>query len=203
MHFGIQLKGLAVIEKLNQLDHRLFIHLNGGGPESLDGLMRLLSETWIWFPVLAGIIILFIRRDLKTGLVLTGMLLLTLVLTDLISAQVFKDGIQRLRPCYDPALVDQVRLIADQCGGRFGFVSSHASNAFGVITFSLLVLRKPWLTAVGVLWALSVSYSRIHLGVHFPGDIIGGALLGVLIGFLIFAFSKKLKKAILAHEQKD
>lgn len=192
-----------MIDKLNKLDHRLFIQLNGNGPEGLDGIMRLLSERWIWFPVLAGLIFLFIRRDLKSGLVLTGMLLLTFTLTDVISAQVLKDGIQRLRPCYDPDLASQVRLVADQCGGQFGFVSSHASNAFGLITFSLLVLRKSWLSVIGIFWALAVSYSRIHLGVHFPGDVLGGALLGVVVGFLIFAFSNKFQKVLLTHGQKD
>lgn len=190
-----------MLEKLNALDHRWFISLNGNSPETLDGFMRLMSATWIWFPVVGLIIFLLIKRDRKSGLLLTGMLLLTLLLTEQMSLQLFKDVIQRLRPCYDPSLEGQVRLVADRCGGSFGFVSTHATNAFGIISFAALALRKNWFTWAGFLWAAVVSYSRIHLGVHFPGDIICGALLGLITGFLIFVLSKKLLKSTVFHEQ--
>lgn len=192
-----------MLDKLLKLDHQLFLTLNGEGPPWMDAPMRLASEIWIWFPVFAGIIFLLVRKDQRKGLILVLFLFLTLVLTEQISVNVFKEGIQRLRPCHQPDLTKQIRLVADHCGGRYGFVSTHATNAFGIILFSLLHIKKYWFVLAGLAWAMIVSYSRIHLGVHFPGDVAGGILLGSLIGLFTFILSKKILKAPYLNEKKD
>jgi undecaprenyl-diphosphatase len=107
--------------------------------------------------------------------------------TDQLSAHVCKPLFHRLRPCFNPDLEGLVHLPKGLPGGRYGFVSSHAANTFGVAAFLTAMLRKSyksigwWLYA----WALVSSYSRIYIGVHYPGDIVGGALLGILIGLII------------------
>lgn len=94
----------------------------------------------------------------------------------------------RLRPCHNPELANLVHTINGACGGQYGFVSSHAANTFALAVFVVLVLKKhfKWMFCFMLVWATIVSYSRIYVGVHYPGDVLGGALLGSTIGFLIW-----------------
>ncbi len=189
-----------MLEQLIKFDQRLFLTLNNKGTETLDPIMVQLSAVWIWIPVLALAGFILIRRNPKRGLMELGFIIITLIVTDLISAQVIKELVQRLRPCHDPELVDRVRLVAKSCGGKFGFVSSHASNAFGIAILSSLLIRQTWFIFLVLLWAILVSYSRIYLGVHYPGDILGGILLGITASFLFYRLVSKLLKIRLFYE---
>lgn len=191
-----------MLEKLIQTDQNLFTVLNGWGIPGLDPMMRLASATWIWIPVYLIIAFLLIRKNKRTGLVGVLFLILTLVFTEQISVQMFKEVFERLRPCHEPAMANNIRLVADHCGGQFGFVSTHASNAFGVLMFSTLIIRNRIFTWSILVWALIVSYSRIYLGVHYPGDILGGIILGLTIGFFTFVLFKYILKAPYFNEQK-
>ncbi|HEY5124915.1 MAG TPA: phosphatase PAP2 family protein, partial [Ignavibacteria bacterium] len=102
------------------------------------------------------------------------------------SSVLVKNLVQRLRPCYDPALKGLVHLVNGECGGLFGFVSSHATNSFDVALLSLLFIKKRWYSISIIIWALVIGYSRIYLGVHFPGDVLCGSLLGAFIGWSMY-----------------
>ena len=110
---------------------------------------------------------------------------------DQVSVKLFKDVFERLRPCHNPHLVGLVHVI-DGCGGQYGFVSSHATNSFALALFSGLLLKKhyKYILPIMLLWAALVSYSRIYVGVHYPGDILSGAILGSIIGILVFWLMK-------------
>lgn len=124
----------------------------------------------------------------KKFLIVVPFIALTVLLADQISVQLFKEIFLRLRPCHTPTIADFVHTVNNECGGLYGFISSHAANTFSVAFFIGLLLKKhyPWLLILLLVWASIVSYSRIYLGVHFPGDILGGILVGSLIGIGVF-----------------
>ena len=113
-------------------------------------------------------------------------LIVLVVLCDQISNNIFKDFFERWRPSRDPSISHLVHTVAGYKGGDFGFVSSHATNSFGLAMFSALLIRH-WGYGITIfLWAFLNSYSRIYLGVHFPGDIVGGMILGISLALVVF-----------------
>ena len=113
------------------------------------------------------------------------------------SANLFKDSLQRLRPCYNEIIQDSVRLVKESCGGKYGFFSAHASNSFSLaIFFGLLYKRnQQYLILATVIYASLISYSRVYLGVHYPLDIFFGGLFGILNGILFYRCYKFFNKS--------
>lgn len=183
-----------MLDQLKELDTQLFLYLNNLGVETYDQFWLAVSGVSIWFPfyglLLIGMFYSYKPKSFAWGLLFLS---LTVVATDQGSVQLFKEQFMRLRPCHVDAIFDQMRLVKGGCGGKYGFISSHASNTFGLALFMGLALRHKFRWALGflLLWAAMVSYSRIYLGVHYPLDIICGALYGALCGFLLhLAFAK-------------
>lgn len=170
---------------LNDLDHQLFLFLNGLHVGWLDPVMIFISSEAGWIPFYAVLLFLVFKKYKWQGLwVVLGVAVL-ITCSDQLSAHVFKPVFQRLRPCYDPLIQDLVHLPKGKPGGHYGFISSHACNTFALATFITLIMKK-FYKKIGWLmfsWAAVVSYSRIYMGVHFPGDIICGAIVGLIIGF--------------------
>jgi undecaprenyl-diphosphatase len=113
-------------------------------------------------------------------------IVVVITLTDQTSVHLFKNVVQRLRPCHETSLEGLVHLVNNKCGGQFGFISSHAANSFGVAVLVSLWLRKWGYTAVMLSWAMLIAYSRVYLGVHYPGDVIAGAIWGAGCAWLVF-----------------
>lgn len=147
-----------------------------------------ISERFSWIPFYVVLAVLMGLKFKWRLLILAPFITLVIVFADQISVHLFKDIFMRLRPCHNPTIADLVHTVNDSCGGKYGFVSSHAANTFALAAFVGLVLKNhfKWMFPFMLTWATIVSYSRIYLGVHYPGDILGGALLGALIGFLIY-----------------
>ena len=174
------------MEILKQIDQELFLFLNGLNNETFDGIMVWISGKTTWWPFYLLLLLFIIVKKRLQAIPVIIFIALAITLADQTSVNLFKEVFERPRPCHESALEGMVHVVNDRCGGKYGFVSSHAANSFAVAMLLLLVIRKRWFTVTMLFWAVIVSYSRIYLGVHYPGDVIGGALLGILCGFMAF-----------------
>lgn len=175
-----------MLETLDQLDRQLFLLLNGRHSEAGDVVWFLVTGTITWVPLYAFLLIAFVRHFKYDAVWVILCAILVVALCDQLTASWMKPTFARLRPCHNPAIAAIVHVVGG-CGGQYGFASSHAANTFGIATFTALIMRyrsRWW--RIGYLWAAMVAYSRIKVGVHYPGDIIVGAALGLLVGWLVY-----------------
>jgi undecaprenyl-diphosphatase len=186
---------------LEQLDQQLFLFLNSLNNPFWDKMMHAISGKIIWFPLYLAILVWIGYSYKKKFPVIFLFILIAATLADQVSVQLFKNVFLRLRPCHEPALQGLVHLVNGECGGLYGFVSSHATNAFNVALLSIMFIRKRWFTISIIIWALIVGYSRIYLGVHYPGDVICGSLVGALIGWSVFKLYEIVDGKLLSKKK--
>jgi len=186
-----------MLEELVQLDKELFLFLNGLGNSNWDGFWMFATNKFTSIPVY---IVLLVLTYMHMGLVQIGFRSFKKAKKIILlnhSANFFKYGVQRLRPCYDQDVSTVMRLVKNSCGGRFGYFSAHAANSFALASFFTFLLKSKF-RYVGLLlflWAGIVAYSRIYIGVHFPLDVLTGAVIGLGMSWLfaklyIFALYK-------------
>ncbi len=169
------------------LDEKLFLLINRHMVSPvLDFLMPIFSAKDGWIPIIVAVLVAFIFFDKKRGLVAAFAVLIAFGITDPLCSQILKPLIGRIRPCY--ALGEAVRLLWG-CGGKFSFPSNHAANSAAVVAAMGFFYRKTlW---IGIPVAFVVGFSRVYLGVHYPGDVVGGWIIGAAVGFATgWAFSR-------------
>ncbi|ASB50219.1 phosphatase PAP2 family protein [Alkalitalea saponilacus] len=174
------------MESILQLDTDILIYLNSIRSLLWDNFFWIYTSTIIWVPLYVAITyVLFKRMGWQAVWVLLAVAL-TITLCDQISSSIFKPLFARPRPTREPHLEGILQLINDYRAGRFGFVSGHATNSFGLAIFLSLIFRKKYFAIFIYVWASLNAYSRIYAGVHYPGDILGGIILGTFIGWGVF-----------------
>jgi len=186
--FASDKTSIKMLEALELADQQLVVFLNGLNAPWLDPIMAWITGKKEWFPCYALLIgWIFWKYKWKQGLLILVFIAITIALADRFASGFCKPFFERLRPCHEPSLATVVHIVNGKCGGKFGFISSHAANTFGVAMFFFLLGRKDakWLRWL-FLWAAVVSYSRVYVGVHYPADILVGGLTGILWGWLSF-----------------
>ena len=183
-----------MIEEILKLDSKLFLYLNNLGTSKFDifwiSLSKIEANILMYFFL---ILLFFYIQKIRPKLIYIFyhffVIALMIAITDQ-GANFFKDSFQRLRPCYNESIIDSLRLVKENCGGKYGFFSAHASNSFSLaIFFGLLFINRiRYIIMITMVFATLISYSRIYLGVHYPIDIIFGGFFGIFVGFVMYSF---------------
>ncbi|MDR2928335.1 MAG: phosphatase PAP2 family protein [Cytophagaceae bacterium] len=180
-----------MLNSLINFDKDLFLYLNGVHSPFWDNFFWIFTGTAVWIPFYITVVTALFVRHKKQGIWTLLAIIAVIVLCDQVSSSIFKDAFERLRPSHEPALEDVVRLLNGKKGGLYGFISSHAANSFGLATFTALLFRKWYYSITVFAWAAINSYSRIYMGLHYPGDILGGLVAGILLGMLVYSLYKR------------
>lgn len=176
---------MSVIGHLAAWDRDAFLALNGLHTPFTDALWSATSRMELWFPLYLFLLYALQRRFGWKGLGIAVPVIAVMILcSDTGSVALFKNTVQRLRPCHEPALAALVHTVDGRCGGQYGFVSSHASNHFAIAAFMIGAMKgwPRWAGHALFLWAALIALGRVFLGVHYPGDILVGAYFGLTVG---------------------
>ncbi|WP_305952037.1 phosphatase PAP2 family protein [Emticicia oligotrophica] len=188
-----------MIETIKYTEYDWFLWLNGHHNQLFDILMYWVTYRFTWIPLYIYIIYYLFQNTKNRFAINLVFVLLSVGLSDRFTSGFMKPFFHRFRPCHDPAIQNLVHVVGD-CGGQFGFASSHASNSFAlVMAIYLLAKLNNWslkLPAFLLFWAIIVSYSRIYVGVHFPTDIVVGAIVGIMITLFTYIFLKFINQKL-------
>lgn len=183
-----------MIEHLINIDTGITLFLNGLNNSFFDTIMVIISGKFTWIPLYLVFMFFAYKKtaNIKVFVMFLVSIAVLITMADQSSVQLFKNVFERLRPCHCEQLKATIHIVNGHCGGQFGFVSSHATNTFALAVFLGLFFKNTKVTYLLIFWAVVVAYSRIYLGVHYFGDVLGGAILGSIIAFLVYFIFNKI-----------
>lgn len=182
---------------LIEVDTALLLYINSFYSAFGDIFIPIYTEKLTWLPLYVALIYYVVKRWGRNAWWIIAAMILCVGLADFISSSILKPLVERPRPSRVPELEGILHLVNGYRSGRFGFVSSHAANTIGLSFLFGLLSRDRLNTAVLFVWAFLNCYSRMYLGVHYPGDILGGAIVGMLMAWLVYVTLKRVRPAIL------
>lgn len=187
-----------MINELANIDQTIFLFLNGMHTTFGDYFMSVFTGKWIWVPMYASILYVLLRNfNWKVVLGCLIAIALTITFADQVCATLIRPMVERLRPSNpDNPISDLVHIVNGRRGGSYGFPSCHASNSFGLAFFLVFLFRQRRLSLFICLWATLNCYTRIYLGVHYPGDLLAGTVVGLCGAGLMYYLLRKVTKAI-------
>ena len=185
-----------MFELVKHCDRELFLFFNSFHNETFDWIMWYVSASKTWIPLYLFILYkIFKKYPRKTVWYVLLTILLSVGLSNFISSEVLKKTVCRLRPSHVPELQQYVHIVRGYTGGLYGFASSHAANMAAIACCVSYFFKKRNVTFSLGLWAVLIAYSRIYLGVHYPGDVIAGILIGICSSILcIYLFTILVKR---------
>lgn len=175
-----------MIEYLNDIDADALLAVNGLHDLFQDAFWWMVTAKWSSLLLVLALMWLLLHQNRRHVALVLAMLALAVLLADQVSSGLIKHLVERLRPTHDPSLESMVHVVNGYRGGLYGFVSSHAANSFAVATLLSFIMRHRLVTFSLFTWSLLQCYSRMYLGVHYPGDILGGIVVGMLAGWLVW-----------------
>jgi len=181
-----------MLEIIDKADQNVFLYFNEKYTHFSDQVWLAITNGTTWIPLYIILLFVIIKIFKKDSLWIIGGLVMVILASDQFTSTFMKPFFERLRPCHNPQLAQFVH-VAKSCGGQFGFASSHAANTFGVAMFLWLLLKK-YFPVVWILfaWSSLVSFSRVMIGVHYPGDILMGAFVGAVFGGIFYRITTAL-----------
>ncbi|MBR1727820.1 MAG: phosphatase PAP2 family protein [Muribaculaceae bacterium] len=189
-----------MLDYLNTIDQQALIAINSWHAPYFDQLMWCITSKLSWALILVAVLVA-LRHDRRQALLVIATLVLTILISDQISSGLIKHTVERLRPSHNPDLASSLHLVNGYTGGLYGFTSSHAANSFSVAMVLSLMFASRRVTVALMSWAMLQCYSRMYLGVHYPGDIIGGTLVGLLVGWLVYRLWHWIEHRWMHHYQ--
>lgn len=176
------------MEEIIQVDKQLLLMLNGSESLFLDYLILVLTNAKTWIPLYLGLFYVVVRanRNVREVALILAAAGLCYLLAGAVDDEIVKPMVARWRPTHDPEIGAMVDVVNGYRGGNYGFFSAHASNTFSIAIFFSLLMRQRMLTFFLVGWSLVNCYTRLYLGVHYPGDITVGLLWGGFVGWLVY-----------------
>ena len=176
-----------MVEKILIYERDAFFALNGSDSAFLDRFMWIFTGKAVWLPLAFLILLVLIyKKNWRESLLILLAIVLVFTLCDQFASHVCKPVFTRFRPTHHPDFMDQVKTVFGYRGGLYGFISSHAANAFGFATLMALIMRDKLFGWTIFFWAALTAYTRVYLGVHFISDIVPGAISGVFFGYLVY-----------------
>lgn len=183
-----------MLDYLNDIDTEVLLAVNGLHGTFQDAFWWLMTAKWASLLLALALVWVLLHQNRRQALLVLVMLLLTFLLADQLSSGLIKHLVERLRPTQDPSLGNLVHVVNGYRGGKYGFVSSHAANSFAAAMFLSLLMRHRLVTVSLFTWSLLQCYSRVYLGVHYPGDILGGIVVGLLVGGAMWCLMRWIQR---------
>ena len=183
---------------LIELDKQLLLWFNGSDSLFLDGIAKTLTTASTWIPMYLGLFYMVLKNNdnFQRVLLILAAAGLCVFFAGSLNDLIVKPEVARWRPARDTEIAMMVDVVNDYRGGRYGFFSSHAANTFSLAIFFALLVRSKALTIAMVIWSLVNCWTRLYLGVHYPGDILCGLLWGGLVGIAIWYLHQYIRKRI-------